>query len=371
MAVDRLLDRNMKPKQPENFEDDSNNDDEVETFEDVNGESMSDDSADEDEDEESHYEPLDVDGGDISGEDHVAEDQGIDINDQIANVSFGALLQAQDALSRKRKRGSDVTAEQETKLEEVRKRLREIRSGKKSTEPSTKSNHVPKGNPSSLSRKYSGKPSHSATENDNARLRKDMLEPEDGSDSDSPPSEEEAPSRSRTSKHAPTTQSSKHQVTRKRTVVEVPKRIVRDPRFDALNQNSIHTGNSEKAYSFLRDYQKTEIAELRTAIKQARDEDDKGTLKRKLVSMENRLKSKEATEREQEVLRRHRKEEREKIEQGKKPFFLKRKDVKERALAEKFKGMKKKDQQKLIDKRKKKESQKEMKRIPDARRVAG
>jgi ribosomal RNA-processing protein 36 len=160
-------------------------------------------------------------------------------------------------------------------------------------------------------------------------------------------------------------------VTRKRTVIDVPKRHFRDPRFDALHQQSAPTGNSAKAYSFLRDYQKDEIAELKTAIKQARNEDDKETLKRKMVSMQNRIKAQEAKEREQEILRQHRREEKEKVEQGKKPFYLKSKDVKERAIVEKFKGMKSKDREKLMEKRRRKESQKEKRRMPDARRLNG
>ncbi|KAK3709562.1 rRNA biogenesis protein rrp36 [Vermiconidia calcicola] len=269
----------------------------------------------------------------------------------IGNVSFGALKQAQDALSRKRKRSSATTAEHEEKLATLRSRLKQLKDGganKVSLEGRRRKEWEPK--PTSVT-------TTATTVSD------------DASDSDSAPSEEGAAQKSRSSKHAPTSRSSRYQITRKRTVVDVPKRVSRDPRFDAIQQRSAHPGNSEKAYSFLRDYQKTEIGELKSAIKQTKNEDEKATLKRKVISMENRIKSHEAKDRQQEIVRQHRKEEKDMVEQGKKPFFLKKKEVKERALVEKFKGMKGKDREKLIEKRKRKEGQREKKRMPEMRRV--
>jgi ribosomal RNA-processing protein 36 len=280
-----------------------------------------------------------------------------EVEQRIHNVSFGALKQAQDALSRKRKRGSDSTADQEEKLEALRARLDQIRS--KSKKSANAKSSIRNVDERQKDRRGSStmQPHPKAADTDS--------EP----DSDSAPSEEDIPTKSRTSKHAPASQSSRHQVTRKRTVVDVPKRTYRDPRFDALQERSAHPGNSGKAYSFLRDYQKDEIAELKAAIKLTRNEDDKETLKRKVISMQNKIKSEEAKEREQEVLRQHRREEREKVEQGTKPFYLKQKDVKERAMVEKFKGMKSKDREKLMEKRRRKEDQKEKRRMPEARRL--
>lgn len=301
----------------------------------------------------------DEEGGNGEGQEDISmsEDEGLSEGDseedggveqKISSVSFGALKQAQDAISRKRKRGSDTTPDQDEKLAVLRERLREIKQQKaKDSEKSAK------------------KPKQNTTSN-----RKDENDSDDA-DSDSGPSEEDMPGKSRTSKHAPTAMSSKHQVTRKRQVVDVPKRVVRDPRFDALHRTSAHPGNSEKAYSFLQDYQKSEIEELKAAMKRTKNEEDKDVLRRKVGSMENRLKAKAAKEREQEIIRRHRKEEREKIEQGKNPYYLKKKDIKEKALVEKFKGMKSKEREKLLEKRRKKEGQKEKKRMPDARRMAG
>ncbi|KAI7518293.1 hypothetical protein KC317_g22932, partial [Hortaea werneckii] len=183
------------------------------------------------------------------------------VQDQMSNVSFGALKQAQDTLSRKRKRGSDANEEQEDKLTALRKRLRELKGRNEDTQQG-KGAVQHKTGPKAMTAKVT---KGDATSDD---------EDDDPSDSDSAPSEEGAPTLSRSSKHAPAAQSTRHQVSRKRNVVDMPKRVVRDPRFDALQQRHSHTGNnSEKAYSFLRDYQKSEISELKAALKKAKSEE--------------------------------------------------------------------------------------------------
>lgn len=331
MAPGKLINRNIRPSkvQPDE-EDDFDISDEDGSGEDAQSADGFDDGSEDDE-----------------GPD--AEDAGEDGADgQLENISFGALKQAQDALSRKRKRNDETNPDQEEKLEALRERLREIKKRKAS-----ESESQPK--------------KKKDTKKNAKRNDEDFdVDEESGSDSDSAPSEVGA-----TSKHAPMAQSSKHQVTRKRQVIDVPKLKVRDPRFDAMQQRHAHTGNVEKAYGFLQDYQANEIAELKAAMKATKNEDDKEKLKRKIGSMENRIKAKAAKEREQEVLRKHRKEERQKVEQGKNPYYMKKSELKEKALVEKYKNMKGKDREKAMDKKRKKESQKEIKRMPEARRMVG
>ena len=345
MAPARLLERNVRPRLA---------DDDESVEEASHDQSMSGDGSDVDESEEDAEASSQAGPSSERGEGASEEELNEDAAHDIGNVSFGALLEAQNTLSRKRKRGSETSADQDAKLAAVRARLDEIRSHKSKVENGA-----------------GGRKAHKSAE-DQAFIGEDEASDSDDSDSDSAPSEEGAPSKSRSSKHAPRSQSSRYQVTRKRNVIDVAKRKTRDPRFDAIQQRSSHPGdNSEKAYSFLRDYQKDEIAELKTAIKQARSEDDKLTLRRKMVSMENQIKAKEAKERVQDVVKKHRREEKERVEQGKKPFYLKEKDIKERAMVEKFHGMKSKDREKLIERRRKKEGQKEKSKMPDARRVNG
>jgi ribosomal RNA-processing protein 36 len=333
MAPAKLLSRNIRPSrvQPEE-------EDDIDLSEDDAGAEDADSAADFDEESEDE-------GGEAPEEEEEEEDV---VDGQLESVSFGALKQAQDALSRKRKRKEEANPEQDEKLEKIRERLREIKRRKESERE-----------PESKPRKK--QPSKKV---DN----KDEGAHDQGSDSDSDSAPEEVGA---TSKHAPMAQSSRHQVTRKRQVIEVPKMKARDPRFDAMQQRNAHTGNVDKAYGFLAEYQADEIAQLKTAMKTTKDPFEKDLLKRKIGSMENRIKAKAAKEREQEVLRRHRKDERQKVESGKNPYYLKKSELKEQALVEKYKSMKGKDREKAIDKKRKKESQKEIKRMPEARRTAG
>ena len=275
-----------------------------------------------------------------------------DVQEKIRQTSFGTLKQAQDVLSRKRKLGSSTSAEQEGKLEALRQRLRELKE-----EPSKETRPRKMPTPQESTERVARRgPSDSKASDD---------------DSDSGPSEEEAEFKSRSSKHAPASQSSKRQVTRKRNVIDAPKRKSRDPRFEALHQDTTPIGHMDRAYSFLTEYQKSDIKELKSALKATRDEDDREKLKRKIGSMENRIKSKEAKDREQEIIRSHRKAEREKLQSGKLPYYLKHKDVKERALGEKFKSMSGKEREKVMERRKRRDEQKEKKRMPSSRRLVG
>jgi ribosomal RNA-processing protein 36 len=285
--------------------------------------------------------------GDDAPEDDEDEEEGA-VDGQLEKVSFGALKQAQDSLSRKRKRKEEANPENDEKLEKIRERLREIKRRKESEAEAE------------------GKPKKKQASKKSDKRDEDERDEDSESDSDSGPEEVGAKS-----KHAPMAQSSRYEVTRKRQVIEVPKMKARDPRFDAMQQRNAHTGNVDKAYGFLAEYQADEIAQLKTALKTTKDPFQQDLLKRKIGSMENRIKAKAAKEREQEVLRRHRKEERQKVESGKNPYYLKKSELKEQALVEKYKGMKGKDREKAIDKKRKKESQKEIKRMPEARRMVG
>ncbi|KAL1306592.1 hypothetical protein AAFC00_005276 [Neodothiora populina] len=280
----------------------------------------------------------DVDDDDNDGDE--------DAQNKISSISFGTLAKAQESLSKKRKRGSEETPHNDDKLEALRARLRELRESK-----GLSSTSKPKKQDDS----------------------EDDGESKDGDESqsdDSDDEEEDGPPKSRSSKHAPGSQTSKRQVTRKRTVIDAPKRHVRDPRFGPIGGRQ-DEAVVQKHYAFLNDYQESEMNELKAAIKKTKNEDEKDMLKRRLLSMESKKKAREKKEREQEVLRQHRKKEKEAINQGKNPYFLKRSDQKQLALVEKFNSMKGKDREKLIQRRTKKVAGKEKKMMPQARRVTG
>jgi ribosomal RNA-processing protein 36 len=172
---------------------------------------------------------------------------------------------------------------------------------------------------------------------------------------------------SRTSKHAPAEISSKKAVSRKREVLPVIKREYRDPRFEPLS-GPLDERKLKIAYSFLDDYREDEMKELRIAIKKAKDEAEKKKLKRALLSMESRKKVQERKRKEAEILDTHRKEEKELVKQGKKPFYLKKAEQRQRLLVDRFSELKGKQLDRVLERRRKKVEGKEKKKLPWSRR---
>lgn len=174
----------------------------------------------------------------------------------------------------------------------------------------------------------------------------------------------------RTSKHAPTEVSSKVAVSRRREILTLPKLEARDPRFLPLS-GPLDPEKTKKAYSFLDSYRDDEMAELKKAIKEAKDADSKEKLKQALKVMESRKKTNMRKDREQEVLARHKKEEKEKVKAGKKPFYLKKAELHKKVLVDEFKGMKCAKLDRAIERRRKKIASKEKKNLPWERRNLG
>ncbi|KAF2146016.1 uncharacterized protein K452DRAFT_242476 [Aplosporella prunicola CBS 121167] len=285
------------------------------------------------------------------------EDNGDEVKEQLSKVSFGALAKAQDALSKqntatkKRKRGSDNTADQEDKLQALRERLRELKKTKQSGD--------------GAARKSSAKKSKAAAKEESAGEETSASEPESDSED-----EASAKPKSRSSKHAPAVQSSKKPVGRKRQILETSKRQARDPRFDALS-GPVNEQKLKSNYAFLNDYRESEMAELKATIKKSKNEADKEILKKKLLSMESQKKARETKERQEKVQREHKMKEKEAVKEGKTPFYLKKSDAKKLALVDKFDSMKGKQRDKLMERRRKKVASKERKNMPAARRMAG
>jgi ribosomal RNA-processing protein 36 len=172
----------------------------------------------------------------------------------------------------------------------------------------------------------------------------------------------------RSSKHAPTEISSKKAVSRRREVVQVAKREFRDPRFEPLS-GDVDEAKVRGAYSFLDDYREDEIKELKSAIRTTKDEDAKEKLKKALMSMESKMKAQMRKQKEQEILDRHRKEEKELVRQGKQPFYLKKAEQKKRLLLDQFGELKGKKLDHVIERRRKKQEGREKKKMPFKRRI--
>ncbi|GKT49317.1 rRNA biogenesis protein rrp5 [Colletotrichum spaethianum] len=206
------------------------------------------------------------------------------------------------------------------------------------------------------------------------KRRKKGAEPSDSEpDSDSGPEEVGRKPKygvnpaKRTSKHAPMEQSSKKPVSRRREVIAVPKMEVRDPRFDPLS-GPIDEAKARKAYAFLDDYRKDEMRELRAEIKKTKDADKKEEMKRLLLSMESKIKTRERKQREADVISEHKRKEKELVKQGKQPFYLKKSEQKKRFLMDQFAGMKKKQVDRTIERKRKKVVGRERKELDQLQR---
>ncbi|WQF79958.1 Putative rRNA biogenesis protein RRP36 [Colletotrichum destructivum] len=171
----------------------------------------------------------------------------------------------------------------------------------------------------------------------------------------------------RTSKHAPMEQSSKKPVSRRREVIVVPKMEVRDPRFDPLS-GPVDEAKARKAYAFLDDYRKDEMRELRGEIKKTKDAGKKEEMKRLLLSMESKIKTRERKQREADVISEHKRKEKELVKQGKQPFYLKKSEQKKRFLMDQFAGMKKKQVDRTIERKRKKVVGRERKELDQLQR---
>jgi ribosomal RNA-processing protein 36 len=150
-------------------------------------------------------------------------------------------------------------------------------------------------------------------------------------------------------------------------VIPVIKRDCRDPRFEPLS-GPLDETKLQKAYSFLDDYREDEMKELKNAIKKTKDEAEKEKLKRALLSMESRKKVQERKRKEADILDRHRKEEKELVKQGKKPFYLKKTEQRKRLLVDRFDELKGRQLDRVLERRRKKVEGKEKKKLPWSRR---
>ncbi|EAW08690.1 putative pre-rRNA processing protein [Aspergillus clavatus NRRL 1] len=178
---------------------------------------------------------------------------------------------------------------------------------------------------------------------------------------------------SRSSKHAPMVQSSKHAVSRKRTIIEPPAVLKsRDPRFDPAvrGQGGSRDGGINKAYAFLDEYRANELKELKEKFAKTKDLREKEDLKRAIRATTDRLRTTENRRREKEVLAEHKKREKQLILEGKKsnPYFLKKSELKKQVLVKKYESMGSRQRVKALERRQKKMTAKERKEMPMERR---
>ncbi|KAH8174127.1 rRNA biogenesis protein RRP36 domain-containing protein [Sarocladium implicatum] len=309
------LQRRVKARKEEDWEPDLDVSDDTSDNDQVSEEGLREDDSEDDDESASEGE----DDGSREESDSGPEDTSSRPKVDLSSISFGALAKAQESLPQSSRRKGSKSTKQD------------------SAEPTTERKSL-------LSRER-----ESATKMSSKK----------------PPA--------RTSKNAPQEQSSKHPVSRRREILTDPRRHYRDPRFDTLGASSSSSRTDElkvqKAYSFLDEYRESEMTELRKRIKKTTDEAQKSALKRELHSMESRKKTQERKAETERVLKEHREQEKEKVAQGKTPFYLKKSEQKKIALTDRFKGMSKGQVDRAIERKRKKVAGREKKELGSMERV--
>ncbi|KAM7491342.1 hypothetical protein LguiA_034263 [Lonicera macranthoides] len=169
----------------------------------------------------------------------------------------------------------------------------------------------------------------------------------------------------RANKNRPMEISSKKPVGRFREIIQVPKRVVRDPRFESLC-GELNVDGFRKRYNFLYENElPAEKEELKKVMKKSNDPEVVDELKNRLSWIDKQLKSASTKNNEKEILAEHKKKEREAAKQGKQPYYLKKSDIRKQKLIEKYKDLKASGKlESFIEKRRRKNAAKDHKYVP-------
>jgi len=170
----------------------------------------------------------------------------------------------------------------------------------------------------------------------------------------------------RENKNRPMEISSKKPVSRYREVIEVKKKKSRDPRFDNLS-GKYNEDLFKKSYKFLSEMEDNEMNMIQEKIKKTKNPLEKEKLTRVYQSLKSKKETEKDKERRQAIKREWRKKEMQRVKEGKKPYFLKKADLKRMELIDKYKNTKSKSIDKILEKRRKKNASKEHKLMPRKR----
>ncbi|WOL19162.1 hypothetical protein Cni_G27959 [Canna indica] len=169
----------------------------------------------------------------------------------------------------------------------------------------------------------------------------------------------------RANKNRPVEMSSKVKVGRFREVVQAPKKVVRDPRFESL-YGDVDTDGFRKRYSFLFEVEfPAEKERLKKLIKKSKDPNVVEELKSHISWIDKQMKSIPKKSAESEILSEHKKKEREAAKKGKQPYYLKKSEIREQKLVKKYNELK--DAGKLdsyIEKRRRRNASKDHRHMP-------
>ncbi|XP_012628621.1 ribosomal RNA processing protein 36 homolog [Microcebus murinus] len=139
-------------------------------------------------------------------------------------------------------------------------------------------------------------------------------------------------------KHRPLEMSAKIQVPFLRQVVPICKKVARDPRFDDLS-GEYNPEVFDKTYQFLDDIRAKEKELVKKQLKKHRAGAEHEKLQQLLQRMEQQEMAQQERKRQQELHLVLKQERRAQAQQGHRPYFLKKSEQRQLALAEKFKEL--------------------------------
>ncbi|XP_058085490.1 uncharacterized protein LOC131232966 [Magnolia sinica] len=169
----------------------------------------------------------------------------------------------------------------------------------------------------------------------------------------------------RANKNRPMEMSSKKPVGRFREVIQARKKVTRDPRFESLC-GTLDTDGFRKRYSFLFEVElPAEKEKLQKLMKKSNDPKVIEELKNHIAWIDKQQRSGSAKRADTKILAEHKKKEREAAKQGKQPFYLKKSEVRERKLIEKYNHLKATGKlEDFIEKRRKRNAAKDRRHMP-------
>ncbi|KAL3693034.1 hypothetical protein R1sor_006685 [Riccia sorocarpa] len=166
----------------------------------------------------------------------------------------------------------------------------------------------------------------------------------------------------RANKNRPMETTSKKPVGRFREVIQAPKRVIRDPRFESLCGN-FDENRFKSAYKFLYDEQlPAERQRLQKVISKGKA-DEKA--KEDLIWIEKQLKEEEERQKQTTKISERKSTLKQAVKEGKKPYYPKKSELRKQELIEKYKELKTSGKlDKFMAKRRKKNATKDHRFVP-------
>ncbi|KDP25506.1 hypothetical protein JCGZ_20662 [Jatropha curcas] len=169
----------------------------------------------------------------------------------------------------------------------------------------------------------------------------------------------------RANKNRPVEASCKKPVSRFREVVQAPKKVIRDPRFESLSGN-LDVEGFRKRYNFLfEDNLPAEKEELKKQLNKSNDPRVIDQLKNRISWIDKQLKFESKKQTDASILAEHKKKEREAAKQGKQPFYLKKSEIRNQRLIKEFNKLKGSGKlESFIEKKRRKNASKDHRFMP-------